>query len=193
MKSSKEGNIVVVVLVFVLVSMLGLYIVTAIQRRRRVDSGESSFVPSSPPPIRGVFAPIPTPPAGGAPPPPPAPPVPPPPGPPAPPSPDHGHGHHHPHHGPYPYYPYGYWQDPAIFLIDPPASSCYKWVKTGENSRQSICLSRKQYVVYLRGRLMHWRDMLKDASNKRQTNRASKITEKINTIIHLLQTEGVTP
>lgn len=161
-----------IILIVIIIAVIWYFLK---KKSDNLEDGESSFAPGPGAPPRGMFAPVPPMGGGGGMPPPGPPAPPPPPGPPGPPPPPGPPGPHPPHpQPPYPYpYPY-FWGGPSyvygLDIVDggyPNRSSCFKRVTMKENgAERTVCLSRREYVLYVQGRRDYWSEKLKVAKTK---------------------------
>ncbi len=164
---------------------------------QKLITGESSFTPTPGSP-RGVFAPVPPPPAPGPPAVPPAPPGPP--APPSPPTPGAGHREDHPrppYPYPYPYGPYNYpYQYSTVYLLDSGDTDvnrdnpCYQKIADSRGDL-TICVTRREYIIYLKGRLEYWREKFKTAITHGEFSTVTDTYKKIANIKSILKAEGV--
>lgn len=187
-------------LLIIIVVIILIYIYYLSKNKPEGGSSESSFAPGPGAPSRGGFAPIPGAMGGGgaglvppgAPPAPPLPPPPPGPGPgPVPPTP--GPHPHPPQPWPYPW-PY-FWGGPnyvyGLDIVDNLTPPCYKRVTVGDGAgERTVCMSRREYVIYVQGRKEYWQEKLKVAkSNGASRSKINDIQAKIDKTNRILSSE----
>lgn len=106
-----------------------------------------------------------------------------------------GGGHHRPYPYPYPYpfpyYPYNYGTTYLLDTFDGGSrSTCYRRV-TMENGR-TVCMSRREYIIYVKGRKSFWSEKLVAAkASDESPSKISAIKKKLNRVNDILDSEGV--
>ena len=170
-----------------------IYLIYRALKGKKAFGTESSFTPTPGAP-RGVFAPIPPAPAPA--------PVTPPPAPSEPsitPTPGSGSRDWDHHHRPYPYpYPYYYpYQYSTVYLLDNGDTDvaranniCYQKIADSRGDL-TICVTRREYIIYLKGRLDFWKERLKTAVKNMEFSNIKEIYAKISRIKTILESEGV--
>ncbi len=188
-------------LLIIIVVIILIYVYYLSKNKEEGGSSESSFAPGPGAPARGGFAPIPGAMSGGggaglAPPPPPSPsPAPPSGGAPIPPPPPPGPTPHPHPPQPWPYpWPY-FWGGPnyvyGLDIVDNIAPPCYKRVTVGDGAAErTVCMSRREYVIYVQGRREYWIEKLKVAkSNGAGRSKLNDIQAKIDKTNRILSYE----